>query len=272
MKSLIAKSAFLAILLPLSLSAHASLIGQWTFDNASDSTGNWQDLTLSNGAVIHDGMLDLSAGGLQWANTVWAGTGALGNQHVVINKTLVSWVQLTNPYSRTGSALTLDSSTTDNFNGLIWSENFLNTWQVGSSFGRNNVYLGPDAAGIVGNIVQVAATWQQVAGGININYYLDGVNVGEYVSANVFSWQTGNMEAIFGARHTSGTSTPIASGAGLDARIYEARIYDTALTGQQISDLKLEVVSAPSGFGFMLMGLAALATMRRRQGHEGKSC
>lgn len=252
-----------ALFTGISLSSHASLIGQWTFDDLTDSTGNWNPLTLRSGATLDNGRLDLSSAGLQWANTTW--NNSLGyDTGSITNKTLVSWVELTSLTTKTGAALTLDSSTVDNFNGLIWSENYGTTWQVGSSYGRNNGNLGLDASGVLNRVVQVAATWAFESSQVNINYFIDGVSVGSYLSNQLFSWQKGNAEAIFGARHTTGVTNPIVSGGGLDGYIYEARIYDTALSQEELRGLSLTEVPEPGTLAIVAVGLLGLIRLKRR--------
>lgn len=255
-----AANTLLAATLALSASAQAELIGHWEFNDTRDSTGHFNDLTLRDGALLADGKLDLSAAGRQWANTVWANS---SDTAVIRDKTLVSWVELSDLNARAGSAITLDSSTVDNFNGLIWSESYAGKWQVGSSHGYNNVDLGSDAVGVLGQLTQVAATFSAVDGGVHIQYYLDGIKVGDYSSPTLFTWQASDAEVIFGARHTSGTSGPIVSGDGLNAYLHEARLYDTALSQSDIQAMTMAAsdVSAP----IALSGLAMLPLLRRRR-------
>jgi hypothetical protein len=259
------KTLALATLLGTTFASNAELIGQWTFDDTSDSTGNFADLTLNSGATLDGGRLNLSAPGLQWANTVWADSSDVS---VITDKTLVSWVEMSNIYTRTGSALTLDSATFDNFNGLIWSENYLQRWQVGSSYGRNNIDLGFDALGTQGVMTQVAASFTVQGDSVVISYYLDGVDVGSYASPDTYTWNKNDAEIIFGARHTNGTTGAIATGGGLDGYIYEARLYDNALSQSEIQALTLnELVSndVPIGAAFLSLLASGLIVMRRYQ-------
>jgi hypothetical protein len=260
-----------AVLFAVSFASSAELIGQWTFDDTSDSTGNFADLTLREGAVVDDGKLDLSATGLQWANTVWADS---SDVTVISDKTLVSWVELSNLYTRTGSALTIDSATVDNFNGLIWSEGYFQKWQIGSTNGRNNVDLGSDASGTLGVMTQVAASFDVEDDNVTITYYIDGIDVGSYTSSNTYTWSANDAEIIFGARHSSGTTGAIAAGGGLDGFIYEAHLYDNALSQSEIQALTLTEVTINdvpiTAFGISILASGFMVRRRSTKRTERK--
>ena len=49
-----------ATLLAIASTSNAELIGQWKFDDTSDSTGNFADLTLNSGATLDGGRLNLT--------------------------------------------------------------------------------------------------------------------------------------------------------------------------------------------------------------------
>jgi hypothetical protein len=246
----------------VSMQVRAELIGHWEFNDNTDSTGNFNDIVLQDGAVLNNGRLDLTAPYLQWANTVWADSGDL---NLLEDKTMISWVELTSLTASTGSAMTIDSATGDVFNGLIWSENYTGQWQVGSSFGVNNAPLGADANGTLNNIVQVAATFDVIPGGVNINYYINGINVGAYSSPTALTWPKGDMEVIFGARHTVGTTTPIATGSGIEALIHEARLYDTVLTQVELQGLALSTNDVSVPLGGLMSTLLSMALVIRRK-------
>jgi len=229
--------------LSCSLVSHcgADLVGHWTFEGGNplaDSAGNFGDLVLQGNATITGDALDVNGSGITasgWASTSGSGGVAIGE------KTLVSWITLESlgAVAQAGSALTLDSTTFDQFDGIVFGEREVNRWMNGSNgFTRTPEFefAGANAvATTVGGPIQLAISYADLGGGnVQITGYLDGVSMGSYASPNFASWAAGDQEAIFGIRHIGG-STPGA----LDALIHEARIYDTALTESEIQALTI---------------------------------
>ena len=74
----------------------------------------------------------------------------------------------------------------------------------------------------------------QGGGNVLITGYRNDVQIGQYTDNPFATWTAGNAEIILGKRH--GAANSPGPGA-LDARIEEVRIYDTALSAQEISQL-----------------------------------
>jgi hypothetical protein len=271
--------ASLAALSTLSCQA-ATLVGHWTFDNGSlaDSTGNFGDLRLQGNASIINGALDVNGSAVSasgWASTP-GGAGSpfnagAGGGVALSSKTLVSWitVESLSPIARAGSAMTLDSVTADNFDGIVFAEKNTNNWMSGS----NNWFRSPDGQfsqtavsteTTTGSVIQLAITYQVSGSTVTVTGYRDGALMGTYSSGNAASWAAGDQEIIFGVRHIG----PPLPGPGyglngaLDALIHEARLYDGALTQGEISALTM--VPEPSA-ALLSLAAAGLLLRRRRQ-------
>ena len=84
------------------------------------------------------------------------------------------------------------------------------------------------------------------------------------------SWSGNDVEVIFGARHTLPWA-PFTKG-GIDARIAEARLYNTVLTQSEIAGLSLTGSSAVPEPSMMvigtLFGLGGLVAKRRMKPHS----
>jgi Concanavalin A-like lectin/glucanases superfamily/Bacterial TSP3 repeat len=220
----------------------AALVGQWTFENGSlaDSTGNFEALVLQGDATISNGALDVNGAGTNasgWASTSGSGGVAIGA------KTLVSWITLQSLSEAVvaGSAMTIDSTTFDQFDGIVFAERDANRWMSGSNgFSRTPASFSEDSAleSSTGTMIQLAITYEDVAGTARITGYRNGVLMGTYDSGPFATWAAGNQEIIFGKRHLS---DPTNGPGALDALIHEARLYDTALTQAQIQALQLTV-------------------------------
>jgi hypothetical protein len=245
----------------------ATLVGQWTFEGSelaslADTTGNFGNLTLSGNASVINGALDVNGTGTTasgWAVTTGSGGVAIGS------KTMVSWITLQglSASAKNGSAMTLDSTTTDKFDGIVFAEQYANRWMNGSPIwlrspnGQFNQTAAVETS-IDLNIVQLAITYQITGSDVLISGYRNGVSMGSYTSTGqAASWAAGDQEVIFGIRHAYQLGAPGA----LDALIHEARLYDGALTQAEIQGL----VMVPEPSAALLGGLGMLALLRRRR-------
>ena len=243
----------MSFLAALSTAASADLIGQWTFENGSleDGTGNWPDLELKGNAQIVDGELDVNGSGTN--ATGWAATGpgdyAGGD---IGEKTLVAWItiQSPSPSVRAGSAITIDTQTGDQFDGIIFAERDPNRWMNGSNgFSRtpSSFANGNETATDGTEQVQVAITYEDTGGGgVRITGYRNGMEMGQYDDNPFAVWSPGNVEIILGKRHGDPNS---GAPGGLDALIDEARIYDEVLSVTDIAALTLGTVTDTDGDG-----------------------
>jgi Concanavalin A-like lectin/glucanases superfamily len=243
----------------------AALVGHWTFDGGSlaDSTGNFGNIVLQGNASIINGALDVNGAGTNASG--WAATSGSGGA-AIANKTLVSWITLESLSGSAvaGSAMSLDSTTVDQFDGIVFAERDANRWMNGSSnFNRSPAGQFDQPAALetsTGTLIQLAITYEDLGGGnVQITGYRDGTLMGSYSSPGFVTWAAGNQEVIFGKRHLS---DPVNGPGALDALIHEARLYDTALSQTQIQALVMVPEPAVPVLGAVALGL--LGTRRRR--------
>jgi hypothetical protein len=165
-------------------------------------------------AKIVDGKLDVNAtiSGSAANATGWAYARGYAGP-TIRTKTLISWVSLDNINVRSGSALTIDSLNSDNFDAIIYAELVPNRWMAGSSnLGRtqNVVQVNETQQN---KIIQMAISYKDLgSNNTEITICRDGVQIGKYTDNPMTQWVAGNVEVIFGKRHTfTGTSGPGAS-------------------------------------------------------------
>ena len=162
---------------------------------------------------------------IAWAAFALGGAAAAGT-----DKTLVSWVALDNATQQGGSALTIQRG--DQFDAIVFGERTAGKWMAGSdAFNRTQ---GNQQANAVEKadgktLIQMAVVYK----GSQIALYRNGEPYASYEANNLdLLGFTDNM-AVFGLRH-EGAGT----GQHLQGSIEDARIYDRALTADEIKSLQ----------------------------------
>ncbi|MCP9236245.1 thrombospondin type 3 repeat-containing protein [Lewinella sp. JB7] len=205
------------------------LVGQWTFEQGEellDKQGNFGTMTLVN-STISDGTLNLKRNQYAKLETY---TGP-----PLTSKTLVSWCRIDDLNVRYGSVLTIDHTNIDQFDGIVYAELNPYQWTVGSSgYRRTQRLQTAHAETEAGILIQMVITYEQLATGSKIAAYRNGELLGSYVTNNnLVTFDAGNdIQVVFGTRH-------IYPGGGLnqflDGRIEEARIYQGALSPEEVA-------------------------------------
>ena len=217
------------------------LVGWWKFDDLTEETGNWGDLVL-HGASLEEGQLVVDRN--KWAHCLeYTGD-------TIEELSLVTWVSLDSLDKTNGSALTLDKVTVDQFCAIVWAERVNRQWMAGSSHFRRtddfpNAVTEPDDS--LGTQVYLVITYEDNGGKYDITGYRNGESLGTYTTdqAQLRQWPAGDAEATWGRRHVDANR----NGPGdLVAHIDESRIYDTALTQNEVNSLRLGGLSVePTG-------------------------
>lgn len=201
------------------------LVGWWLFDNDKEETGNWGDVAL-HGAKISDGQLVVETG--KWAHALdYTGPD-------ITELTLATWVSLDDYAKTNGSALTLDKESVDQFCAIVWAERVDKQWMPGSShFRRTDDFPDAVTEKETGDEVFLAITYRDDNKQYEITGYRNGESLGSFRKGELRTWPKGDAEAIWGKRHTNGLGGP----GELNAHISESRIYNVALTEDEIQSL-----------------------------------
>ena len=203
-----------------------NLVGWWLFDSEKEETGNWSDIVL-HGAKLDKGQLVVETD--KWAHSVkYSGP-------TIEELTLATWVSL-DDYSKTnGSALCLDKLTADQFCAIVWAERVDRQWMPGSShFRRTDDFPQVVTEKDTGDEVNIVITYKNDNNQYEITGYRNGESMGSFkATTGLRTWPAGDAEAIWGKRHANGLSGP----GNLNAHINESRIYDIALTADDVSTM-----------------------------------
>lgn len=154
------------------------------------------------------------------------------------DKTLVVWVAPANLTQRGGSALTIDDGES-HFDGIAFGEITPGKWMPGSDFHRRTQSAQgdwPEETADPNSFLQIAITYQAQ----RVTVYRNGQTYAQYAMANPPLAFGPLSVAVIGMRHLDQGDDARFAGA-----IDDARIYDRALTVEQIAALKPNAPSEP---------------------------
>ena len=202
-----------------------NLVGWWLFNNEKEETGNFGKVVL-HGAKIEKGQLVVETG--KWAHSLeYEGPD-------ISELSLVTWVSLDDYAKTNGSALTLDKVSIDQFCAIVWAERKDRQWMPGSShFRRTDDFPKAVTEKDTGEMMNIVITYKLVGNLYEITGYRNGESLGSFKKGDKRTWPAGDAEAIWGKRHVNGLNGP----GELNAHIEESRIYNVALTADEVKDL-----------------------------------
>ncbi|MCX6872780.1 MAG: GH32 C-terminal domain-containing protein [Verrucomicrobia bacterium] len=158
------------------------------------------------------------------------------------DKTLVSWVCLANTTQQGGSALTLQSGS--QFDGIVFGEKEAGKWMAGSeTFSRTQV--GQQASATEKADSQTLIQMAIVYAGNQITIYRNGVPYASYEASNIDLLSAGDNRVVFGLRHHNAGEVDTLRG-----WIEDARIYDRALSADEIRKLEPKKESTPKPYAW----------------------
>jgi hypothetical protein len=192
-------------------------VARWSFDDEAEPLGGLT-VSLENGARIEKGRLILDG------KAAVAVTQPLKRE--LSAKTLEAWAHLATLDQRGGGVMTIETPSGAVFDSIVYAEQEPRRWMPGSEFYRRTRKLhGPEETDGKG-LVHMAITYS-VEG--KITAYRNGQQYGEsYVVEKPTVFPAGEARVLFGQRHTGGGN------AFLAAEVEEARLYDRALTAEEI--------------------------------------
>ncbi len=143
-------------------------------------------------------------------------------------KTLAAWVQCDGLDQRGGGVMSVESIGGRYFDSIVFAEREPSQWLAGSdNFARTQPFGGPAESEAQDRPVHVAIVYQ--ADG-TIAAYRDGQPYGAaYLSKGLFAFEPQRSHVIFGLRHSPGGGNKFFKG-----RIFQAQLWDRALSGEQI--------------------------------------
>jgi hypothetical protein len=208
-------------------------IGRWDFaGDARDAVGG-MDGVLHGAAKVEDGALVLAGGCMM--------TSALSQK--LGEKTLEVLVQLDSITQRAGGAMTVQTLDGATFDSVVFAEAAAGEWMAGSNnLARTESFGGAREEEAGERPVRMVIVYH---GDGRIESYRDGKLYGKsYRKGGLHRYGEGKAQVVFGLRHGGGPQ----EGRMLTGRVFEARLYDRALTADEVaaadSGVMLEVVTS----------------------------
>ena len=195
-------------------------LAEWTFDKDARDTEGRMNLELVGGARIENGALIVDGKSM-------ARSGSLPKP--LTTKTLEAWVMLDNLTQRGGGVVTVQHKDGGQFDSIVFAEKTPQHWVAGSNFfDRSELFEGSAETEAATRPVHVAVVYQPDG---TISGYRDGKPYGRtYRKAPAALFEPEVSQVLLGCRHGAPSGNR-----GLSARIFRARLYDRALTPEEIS-------------------------------------
>ena len=221
-------------------------VARWDFEgDGKDLLGNMHG-SIKGNAAIEGGALVLSGGMMATAPL----------QNDLKAKSLEVLVQLDPITQRAGGAMTLQTTDGNVFDGIVYAEVDGQTWMSGSDrHARTQKFAAPPEKEADQRPVRMVIVYREDG---TTQAYRDGKPYGKAYKKGSMQFKAGRSQIVFGTRHGTNPSPQRA----LTGKIFEARLYDRALTADEVaaavSGTLLEVVNDD-------MLTAALSADQKRQ-------
>jgi beta-fructofuranosidase len=157
-------------------------------------------------------------------------------------KTLVTWVYLANATQRGGSALTVQRG--EQFDGIVFGEKQAGRWMAGSEFYKRT-QAAQDAYAAETADEKTRIQMASVYTADTISIYRNGELLVSYPAQNADLLRGKDRAVVFGIRHIGAGSGEVLQGA-----IEDARVYDRALTAEQLKALVPNQPSDPAPYAW----------------------
>jgi hypothetical protein len=197
---------------------------EWDFEDGPQDLKGHLPLTLNGNARIEHGTLILD--GKSYARSV-----TLPKDFKA--KTLEAWVMLDNLDQRGGGVITMQDNRGVVFDSIVFAEKAAHQWVPGSdNFKRSRLLDGPAEQEADKRPVHIAIVYESKG---HVTAYRDGVPYGQsYTSEGPAVFKEGDSHVQFGCRHGTGGGNKFLAG-----RILRSRVYDRALTADEIHQTRL---------------------------------
>jgi formylglycine-generating enzyme required for sulfatase activity len=164
-------------------------------------------------------------------------------QEVILDKTLVAWTTVKNLGQRGGGVLSIEDPRNE-FDAIVFGEAVPFRWTIGCDWGKRGCPT-PERVALEdakpAQLVQIAIVYS----GSSIALYRNGVESVQYEKGPPVPYRVADTSVLLGTRHI-----PIPGNGLFAGEIDDARIYDVALTAEQIRGLVPNKITGPKPLGW----------------------
>ena len=195
-------------------------LAEWSFDHDSQDHVGILHAKLINQAKLEGGSLVVDGHG-SYASTIPL-------SQSIKAKTLEAWVQLSNLDQQGGGVISIQDLGGNVFDAIVFGERESRRWMAGSEgYVRTQSFDGTAEDEALARPVHVVITYTEDG---TVTGYRNGKPYGKpYKSNGPHIFEAGHAQILFGNRHGEPTGNKSLAG-----QIFKARIYDRALTPQEI--------------------------------------
>jgi Protein of unknown function (DUF1553)/Protein of unknown function (DUF1549)/Concanavalin A-like lectin/glucanases superfamily/Planctomycete cytochrome C len=204
-------------------------LAQWSFEgNLRDSQGKLSGTLMLNGQPSQELPEGTFQEGALVLNEKQSMQTSPLNQPLAA-KTLEAWVKLDALSQRAGGVMTVESLNGAEFDAVVYAEKEPQRWLAGSNFFRRTQnFEGEMETEADQQPVHIAIAY---AADGTITAYRNGKMYGKsYSTKEPLRFPTGAAHVLFGLRHS-----PSTTGRHLQGKIFEARLYDRALSSDEVA-------------------------------------
>lgn len=193
---------------------------EWTFDEGLQDEKGRLPLEIVGGAKVENGALRVDGKSMVKSKPL---------PKTLKAKTLEAWVMLADLKQRGGGVLTVQDLNGGLFDSIVFAEKTEAHWVAGSNrFERSELFDAYPETDADSRPVHVAVVYQPDG---TISGYRDGKPYGRtYRKAPRADFEAGKTQVILGCRHGSPSGNR-----GLAGQIFRARVYDRALSAEEIA-------------------------------------
>jgi Protein of unknown function (DUF1553)/Protein of unknown function (DUF1549)/Planctomycete cytochrome C/Concanavalin A-like lectin/glucanases superfamily len=204
---------------------------EWDFKQGPRDLRGGMHLELEDKARIEGGALVLEGGKSCAVSTALPKT--------LREKTLEAWVQLADLDQRGAGVLTVQTKNGGIFDSIVFGEKDPHCWISGSNnFKRTESFNAPTEVIADKRPVHLAIVYK--ADG-SITAYRQGQPYGQAYTKELMPFESGDCNIVLGMRHSPGGGNKMLRG-----RILRARVYDRALSAEEVKTSSKLEASAPS--------------------------
>lgn len=164
-------------------------------------------------------------------------------QEVILDKTLVAWTMLRDLEQRGGGVLSIEDPRNE-FDAIVYGEAVPFRWTIGCDWGKRGCPT-PERVAMEeakpSQLVQIAIIYS----GSSIALYRNGTESVRYEKGPPVPYRVADARVLLGTRHT-----PIPGNGLFAGELDDARIYDIALTAEQIRALVPNKITGPKPVGW----------------------